>query len=221
MQDVLVFKYQKKFKRKKEDNNLAKEEEKIRIVFIPKNYSGSFNIAGSTLSIRSCIEAVLIGGTLGLFGFFITRSFPTEIKAGAISLGVIGGGILGMYGHNGDPFSTFLTSVYKFNKNKRACFYNPRPKKEAKPLVLKQASLDDEIFGRKQAQELKEKFFSSKTTFTAVEMPDNLYFEDDIGIVDAPEGYVGAKKSKEKIVKPKKKGSVKNGKKKAKKKASR
>jgi hypothetical protein len=192
------------------------KEEPIRQFYIPSNYSGGVNIGGMNLEIRNIIEAVIIGGILGFVTWYVagvfTQVFTTRLGITLVPLAM--GVVAGLHGYKGEPISSFLKHMADFNKTKRICYYNKRPKFEAKPLDLQQEQVDSEIFLRKQGQELIQKFKSNKASFNEGDTPENLFFEDDVGIVDTPSMYTGY----EEELKKKRKEKKANGKKKKRKK---
>lgn len=191
------------------------KEEPIKQFFIPNNYSGGVNIAGHNLSTRNVAESIVLCALLLVPTWIISRKFlqlTTSISASVIAGGT--GALIGLFGFKNEPFSAWVKYFIKYKKSMRICYYNTRPKFEAKPLDLQSDNLDSSIMLRKQAQEIKNKLMSSYTTFNQGTRPDNLFFEDDIGIVDTPDNYEGY----EKEVKKKRKEKRVNGKKKKQKK---
>lgn len=191
------------------------KEEPIKQFFIPDNYSGDINIGGQNLNARNLFEGIVFGCLLQVITWIIASRFLNTPSTVGISVAVGGAAaLLGIKGYKNESYSELFQHYLKFRKEKRICYYNTRPKFEAKPIDLQNDNLESEILLRKQAQDLKNKLLSGNTTFNQGDRPDNLFFEEDVGIVETPSNYEGYDKE----VKKKRKEKRTNGKKKKQKK---
>lgn len=174
---------------------MADNKEMRRVYFLPQNFSGGVNLVGFNMDIRNLIEGSLLAVLVLAIDWKFANFFSgLPQKASFMLITGACAFALGFNGYRGDPFSTALANMIKFNKEKRICYYNNRPKIEAKPKSLKKLTGETEIFGRKQAQELIAKYKAKSSSFNEDERPDTLFFEEDIGIVNMPDNYIGAKK---------------------------
>lgn len=219
-----------------------KKEEPLKWGRIPVNYSGYFNIGGFSVSKKGTYEGIA-GGLFFIGLAFILKNFIAwyiSIYIGAI--GVLVAIVLGMLGIDGDRISVRAINAIKYkitlwrNKTSLAAFYNPRIKEEEAKKVEKTNELQNESakYARNNAErwllEWKEKHISSQAVTNMgeinidleEELPDTLFFEEDVDIVEAPKEYIVSQKKEnkekedtEKVGKEKKHGKKKkSGKKK-------
>ena len=164
----------------------------IKEVQIPINFENGFNIAGNNFSARNIVEACILAPLTAIILLMIigpldvSLNFKITLIFTAIIL--VGGGAL--MGLNNDPLSTFLINTIRSNLKKRVAYYNPRIKFEAK------SALEDEELTKEKEQQYKsvfdkykEQMFNTQPTIDPKDVEidlTNVFFEDDIGIIDKP-----------------------------------
>lgn len=110
------------------------EEERPEVYFIPDNYTDSGRILDGMLNLRNAIEA----GALAVVLYFIENGLLTALGLASstiiivmlVTIVPIAG--MALFGMNGDCFSVFLKSIFRFLKNKRKMRFR-RIKKNAQP----------------------------------------------------------------------------------------
>ena len=164
----------------------------LREVQIPINFENGLNVSGNNFSARNIIEACILAPLVAIILLMIVAplDIPLNLKITLIFTAIIlvGGGAL--MGINNDPLSTFLINTIRSNLKKRAAYYNPRIKFEAK------SALEDEELTKEKEQQYKSIFDKYKeqmfNTQPIIDPKDieidltNVFFEDDIGIIDKP-----------------------------------
>ena len=97
--------------------------------FIPVNFGSGVNLMGFNFQIRNMIEGIVLAIAFTLIGWKV-MSFVDALaqRAGLTFIFTIIGFFVGNNGYKGDPFSTALINIIKFQKTKRICYYNNRAK---------------------------------------------------------------------------------------------
>lgn len=204
------------------------EEEQLIVVDIPNNVEDGVDILGLfTVKLLSLAEGVAIAVVV-VFALYLLLSVFINVLSNVSAvtfLVVIGIAVaLGIaYGWNGDTLVAVVMHIIQFNQNRRICLYNPRIKKEAHPLnVLEDNAIitpHDRI--TEYMRQYREKRIQSNFNASS-DLPEQLYFEDDEGYIDAPSNYISNKsksknrqnKQTKQVKKQRKSGKGRNDKKK-------
>ena len=113
-------------------------------------------------------------------------------------------GYLGVAGINGYTFTQFIKSIIRYRKKKRVCYYNPRIKTEASP--YNQESLAEQMLPREKLEMFYKKVksgYDAKQRENALDEEkyilsdrENMFFEEDSGVIDKPVEYMDNKEYK-------------------------
>lgn len=90
---------------------------------IPTNFMESGYLFNGAVSIRNAIEA----GVLVMFGIFLCGLLPLPGGIDSITYYIlICGplGLVGLFGVQGDPLSTFVVDFFKWRRRRQPCFYS-------------------------------------------------------------------------------------------------
>ena len=180
------------------------EEETYDVVAIPPNYQGTIILFGMAFAKWNLIEAVV----LAVIIFFavlavLIRHAASDLSTliGWAAVPAVSAGVLALRGINGDDLLSFLRHVIVWQRKRRIAYYNPRVKTEAFPAVGGQERSDRNPLPREKIIALysgyREKFgelgrertAGNTDAAEAADMKD-MYFEDDIGIIDKPAAYM-------------------------------
>ena len=195
------------------------DNEEYQVKRIPDNFGNGINIAGFHFEVIFLIEGVVLAITTTLLSLVIMTSIGMTDIGQMLGFALVFACVslvIGIRGVNDEPLTTFLSNVSKFNKNRRTAYYNPRIKKEAKPVTQKQLEENKDAIPREKIiaffnkyksvldkkQQEKAKLLEDANSFDA----QNMYFEDDIGIIKRPNQYM-SKEEAEKYDKKKEKAS--------------
>lgn len=189
-------------------------EEKVRINYIPPNFDDDFSVGNFSFDIRYLAETAVLA-VIGLLVAHLIVSllantiFELDMSSAVITyiICLIAFGGIGMKGIAGDPVYVFLFNLIKFQKKKRIAFYNPRVKTEKKFVLIEdeQNEVETNIVREKVLGMVE----SVKTSLTdkslekieqmereQEESYSNLFFEDDIGVVEKPTEYLTSAEKK-------------------------
>lgn len=116
--------------------SLNEKDEPLRGHFLPDNFVDSGRIINGMFKTRNFVEACVIAAPIALI-FWFSLSFLPGNWRGTITLAFAAlAFIIGIYGWQEDTVFEFIGHVMKFNKDKRYARYNPRVKREQKPIYL-------------------------------------------------------------------------------------
>ena len=186
-------------------NSRNNEEYKIRV--IPDNFGNGVNILGMHFKALFLIEGVVLAVIMLVLSLIVLKALGMDDLGEMLGLCLVFSGIalfVGIRGINDEPITTFIKNFSDFNKKKRTAYYNPRVKLEAKSIKMENQDKQNkdaiprekilaffnkykETLDKKQQE--KAKAFEEKNSFDK----DNMYFEDDIGIIKRPNSYMSEK----------------------------
>lgn len=180
-----------------------KREETYNVEYIPNNIDVGINILGFNLKARFLAEGIILGVILSAITYFMIQETAVQVgtKIGtAIAVGVIGL-FVGIRGLNDEPVTEFIYHAIKFSSKQRTAFYNPRVRHEAKPYIQEiQNSKREKLmniysqYKEKTEKSNQEKSYSYQND--NIFDSSNMYFEDDIGVIDKPVEYMSSKEKK-------------------------
>ena len=113
------------------------EKNKIRPIFIPKNFQNEAHILGIIdAPWANVIQGIVTGGGAGYLVWGINKwtglNYPFAKIVGVLIIVVGLFGYLGLVGINGGTLLAFVKTLIRYTSNKRRAYYNPRVKKEVK-----------------------------------------------------------------------------------------
>ena len=123
-----------------------------RTYSIPDNFIEGGRLFGGVIKTRNFIEAVILGGAGGLLSMMIPAS-SLQTRITIFMFLAAPGFLLGLFGVNNDPLSTFLLSAYKWHKAKKIMLYNGNAK-----------GRNDDIVERMLAQKTPQEILAKKIT---------------------------------------------------------
>ena len=182
--------------------------------FIPYNVSdGQVSVAGQMVKRRNLIEGLCSGAAV-FFLLYSLLPFKFNIKLAISFIISVFVAVFGLVGVNGDPVSIFIANWFRFMKNRRITYYNPRVKNEAEPALLNTPKRDKSPLERIKLSKPKEKKEKNETDFIPIAPVSPQLFEDDLGFVETTDKY-RTKADKKELRKQKKraKARAKNSKK--------
>lgn len=197
---------------------MQREQEERIYRRIPDNYENGINFAGFSFKPIFLVEGIV----LGVICFGITLliiSLFSSISSSSIGIALVptlGALFLGIKGINDEPITTFLGNVYKFNKNKRIAYYNPRIRTNEKSIYEDDINKDAGVLPRdkiiaafnKVKRSIAERSIEKIEDDKGQGSNDHMFFEDDIGVIDKPIEYMTSKEyRKYKSENKRKKGS--------------
>lgn len=176
---------------------------------IPDNYQTGISMFGTTFKAVNLIEAAILAVIPWILFFFILPkldlNFPIDIKTIFSALFCVFGGYGGLYGYRGKTLSQVVQSLFSWRLKRRVAYYNPRIKAEVLPIYMNKQE-NNEMLPREKVMLLFEKYkkeLDKKQQQEALNLESeiltdrtNVYFEDDIGVVDKPVEYMTAKEYK-------------------------
>lgn len=184
-----------------------KREANPDVKYIPKNYEIGVNLLGFNFKLRFLIEGTIAALIIFIIVFVILNYFNIEFatKIGySIAFALIGL-LLGIRGINDEPLTEFIGHYFKYIKRKRTAFYNPRVKKEIKPYLEQiQNNKNADVFETARSiynkykhkieknNQLKTMEYQNQNVFDK----ENMFFEDDIGVINKPYEYMTKKERK-------------------------
>lgn len=180
------------------------EEDAYDVVPIPPNYQGTIILFGMAFAKWNLIEAFI----LAVIIFFsvlaiLMRHTETDLSTmiGWSAVPAVSAGVLALRGINGDDLLSFLRHIIMWQRKRRVAYYNPRVKTEAFPAIGDHERSDKETLPREKIIALysgyREKLgvtgrerSSENTDILETSDIKDMYFEDDIGIIDKPAEYM-------------------------------
>lgn len=176
--------------------------------FIPANFRTGISFMGKSFSFESVVEATVLALVPIAVVFFILPNAGIRISwstsSTVVTLLSASLGYLGINGINGYTVSRFIKSMFHYRKNRRVCYFNPRIKTEASPYST--ANIAAQMLPREKLQEFYKKAkknYDAKQRANAVNeqkevLTDrkNMFFSDDLGVVDTPVEYMDKKEYK-------------------------
>lgn len=94
-----------------------------KVYSIPDNFIEGGKLFGGTIKTRNFIEALILGGIGGGLSFLIHVS-SIQVRITLFIFLAAPGFLLAIFGFNNDSLSTFIKSVYRWNKAKKIMLYN-------------------------------------------------------------------------------------------------
>lgn len=173
--------------------------------YIPPNYKNGISVFGKTYpaSLITQGSALVIAPWIIVFLVFPNIGLNIGWSVGSvicIFMSVIFG-YLGLNGINGYSLLQFMKSYGYFRTHRRICYYNPRIKTEARPSSMQNEA--EQILPREKLEKIWKNYqntIAEKNRNAAVRAQnefiddrENLYFADDIGIVEKPVEYMTGK----------------------------
>ena len=116
------------------------DEERQTECVIPQNYKGVTNLLSFTFKTRNLIEGIIIGAILALIGGSITVYYEYGFTVNVVTVSIICfglGAIVGIIGFNDESISEFIIHFFQYLKGRRVTYYNPKVKRNVKPLITK------------------------------------------------------------------------------------
>jgi len=179
------------------------QNEEYQVKRIPENYENGIHIIGFKFKTSFFIEGVVLSVAVIAILFLFLNNIVHLKLTNMLPILIIFGGLafyLGAKGINDELITTFIKNVIKFNKSRRVAYYNPRIKAEAKHITEQERLQENKdvlpfdkiknLINKKDMVKTEEK--GEQPTFDK----DNMFFEDDKGIVDTPNSYRSKKEYK-------------------------
>lgn len=119
-----------------------KRNEDLKQFIIPENFMGESRLFQGQLKTRNVVEGGLISGVLAIF-FWNVISVPITTKISLVIFFSAPLGLLGLFGVNGDPLSTFIKIFFSWRRKRGLMLFNneARALKEA-PITQLLAALE-------------------------------------------------------------------------------
>ena len=168
---------------------------------IPTNYENGVNIGGLNFQGIYLIEGIVLFVIFAAIPFFILWNLGITDVGSILGICMVFGGIAsfaGFKGINDEPITTFLFHMFKFFKNRRIAYYNPRIKLEAIPYLDEKNDVSKMIPRERilaAFEKIKENYNKRQQERIKKEN-DNindrtiLFFEDDEGVIKQPKAYL-------------------------------
>lgn len=184
--------------------------EKVRNIYIPRNYKTGANILGFEIKVWNVLQGIVLAAVPLFIGFYlIPKNYGFSLTSPWLTTPTIMFaslfGYLGLVGIHDFTFGEYVAIVLKFKKNQRQTFYNPRAKREA-ITVIKEEETREELprekiiaFYNTYKAKIDEKNREAAHKYEMENELDeeNMYFEDDLGAVDKPVEYMTNKEYRE------------------------
>ena len=118
-----------------------KRNEDLKQFIIPENFMGESRLFQGQLKTRNVVEGGLISGVLAIF-FWNVISVPITTKISLVIFLSAPLGLLGLFGVNGDPLSTFIKIFFSWRRKRGLMLFNneARALKEAPITHIEKAS---------------------------------------------------------------------------------
>ena len=183
-------------------------ERDVREFYIPPNFQSGVSIFGKTFEIANLAEGAILALLPIVVIFVLLPNFgvtiPWKTSSTIVTFASVILGYLGIAGINGYTITQFIKSMLRYRKNKRICYYNPRVKSEAAPYsleniaeqMLPKEKLAEFYKNAKSVYEEKQRKTALAEQSYLIEDRKNMYFTDDIGVVDTPVEYMDKKEYK-------------------------
>lgn len=180
------------------DENVPIEQAPVPLNFL----SSGTAFLGMELKFFNIFQAVLLAAVPPIFVFgFLNRYFIFTNVVTTITLVIAASaifGYIGLVGYNETTIGEFLIDFFKFKKNKRITYYNPRVKTEYRPsyalLETEQAQLLPREKILKMVKDIQEKtrLADQKKAheIANAQLDETILFEDDFKVVGKSEEYM-------------------------------
>ncbi|MCC8139760.1 MAG: hypothetical protein LIO67_05605 [Lachnospiraceae bacterium] len=160
---------------------------------IPQNYNTSRKLA-DLADARGLAEGVILALPIlkGITLLHIDGTWKLTACVTAAILCILAGS----FGFNGEYLSEFLLTLFRYAQGRRIVYYNPRVKLEAKPEYLEEK--EKTLLPRERIQRFLGRMEETETEEQYLWEANEIYFEDDIGVVEKPEALkTGVEKRKD------------------------
>lgn len=176
-----------------------KNEEKAYPFIIPANFYNQFHLMGQPFEYKFVLQTVVIVAVISVVLWTLLNKVMSWVYALSIILTIDALiALLSLNGIQGDTFIAYISKVLRYNSHKRIAYYNPRIKVEAESDLMadRETQPKDKLTMMlenykksldKKHQQAAEEILAEKDT------QDELYFQDDIGVVDKPYEYMTRK----------------------------
>lgn len=171
------------------------QNETYRQYYIPPNFKEGTSVLGFMVKPLYLAQAVPFILVMILIVFIPLHSLSLMAKLVILGITCIPVIFLCITGINGDSVYRYIYNMIHFRKSRRVCLYNPRIKSEIKP--LSEDPLSIQTLPREKVLMFMEKMKKEKAESVEEIDLDNLYFEDDEGIVEKPVEYMSSKELRE------------------------
>ena len=124
-----------------------KRNEDLKQFIIPENFMGESRLFQGQLKTRNVVEGGLISGVLAIF-FWNVISVPITTKISLVIFFSAPLGLLGLFGVNGDPLSTFIKIFFSWRRKRGLMLFNneARALKEAPiKLMMSEDGMGDKL----------------------------------------------------------------------------
>lgn len=124
-----------------------KRNEDLKQFIIPENFMGESRLFQGQLKTRNVVEGGLISGVLAIF-FWNVISVPITTKISLVIFLSAPLGLLGLFGVNGDPLSTFIKIFFSWRRKRGLMLFNneARALKEAPiKLMMSEDGMGDKL----------------------------------------------------------------------------
>ena len=178
-----------------------KRNEDLKQFIIPENFMGESRLFQGQLKTRNVVEGGLISGVLAIF-FWNVISVPITTKISLVIFLSAPLGLLGLFGVNGDPLSTFIKIFFSWRRKRGLMLFNneARALKEAPiKLMMSEDGMGDKLRDfldarkeKKAAERASQEMVEGKTFEFAPDssLEGNYIDEDDDGD-ETPSGSAG------------------------------
>lgn len=169
-----------------------KRNEDLKQFIIPENFMGESRLFQGQLKTRNVVEGGLISGVLAIF-FWNVISVPITTKISLVIFFSAPLGLLGLFGVNGDPLSTFIKIFFSWRRKRGLMLFNneARALKEAPiKLMMSEDGMGDKLRDfldarkeKKAAERASQEMVEGKTFEFAPDssLEGNYIDEDDDG----------------------------------------
>lgn len=188
------------------------DNERVAIVNIPNNFESGINILGTACQTSDVVQGVVLASIPLAIIFILLPALDVQIGTSTkfgIALATAGPLFyLGISGINGDSLVKFISNVIRFQNTRRTAYFNPRIKKEARS-ILNETVEEHEMLPRdkllvfykkyKNVVDSKEREKIIEEQKAVDEQGNNIYFSDDVGVIEKPTEYMDKKEYKKYI----------------------
>ena len=166
----------------------------IQVYFIPENYKGMVNLFGRSFRRNNLIQAGIFGAVIFIASFVLIHRFIPADLPDTIGWALVPAFCMAFFcitGIRGQSLLGYLSNMAEFYRTRRTAYFNPRIKLETSK---KQKAAEPPVFGRIRNGRLKDLSLphAKERPEQADEAVDTaqLFFEDDIGVVEKPYEYL-------------------------------
>lgn len=166
----------------------------VHQIYIPPNYKEGTSMFGFMIKPLRLVQALPFVLIIVLIVFVPLHSLSLTAKLVILVVTCIPIILVCIIGINGDSLFRFIMNSFRASRAKRTCLYNPRIKTEIKP--LSEVPLEEQMAPRERILAFVEKLKKEKEVELEQIDLNDLYFEDDEGIVPKPVNYMTPKEKK-------------------------